>query len=761
MSVHNPFHRDFVVIGGSTKTTGGSLNLQKGAFALVNAMESSADGAKVLANVDGISKRLKALELRLGVADKGYGRSHSNKPLQSMPFSLENVVDLRVSAPETTEQIVDELIVGYNGIDDSTAFSFNAGDAYFRLTLELEGDPIAYRGANGGMTEHAREFVSVNVEIPSCDISDTCGGCDNCNEIVDPREIVLETIERLKRHELAGGQKVENFVEITPVIECDTPASLTEIPYDFYCLELCDAGTDSALSLVAAQYDAKVERTDRVGATSTYQMMLPRTDGAPADYSQTIASIIKGCDTCPAGFTATSGGVLYAIEMEDGGADQAALVQALPGAVAASATKEPGSAAGIGFYTVILDDKLTDAEVTAFLGTGDVESTASLSYVGELSEICENGTVTNTAWAQCGSCNVIEEEYQLTLPDDQCGNDRLAELNQAYTETVTLAESATDVFSTITLTGTSGTANINIAGVDYLVTFNTDLATTAVDFDTAHSATLAALGIEVRTDGDDVIIEGPSTVLTTDPTITNVSGDLAGTVVALAAAPLKGGCQTGYSIKVITNMVCDECDDIFKDYYTSEAPEDYDGVEWKKVAGDTLPSGNCKTGIRFKGKTFMLNGELALRDMVQFVETSTKVRVSAGYPNEVREGMGNRPKGTEAVTQISRWQPRTHLAGNLDADERQSVAYYLGQAYREDYLGRQLRGEITNMEDQLVQYVHYVLQVRHDNNTQGFGGRVGQDINYGIFVEVGRQGEIEAILNSIATNAGIPPVKAF
>jgi len=87
--------------------------------------------------------------------------------------------------------------------------------------------------------------------------------------------------------------------------------------------------------------------------------------------------------------------------------------------------------------------------------------------------------------------------------------------------------------TTITLTGTSGTANVTVAGgLTKLVTFNTDLATTASDFDTDHSAAYTAEGITVTTSGDDIIFTAASAGTPFDvPVITNATGDLAGTVV--------------------------------------------------------------------------------------------------------------------------------------------------------------------------------------------------------------------------------------
>lgn len=88
----------------------------------------------------------------------------------------------------------------------------------------------------------------------------------------------------------------------------------------------------------------------------------------------------------------------------------------------------------------------------------------------------------------------------------------------------------------VTLTGSSGTANIPINGTNYLATFNTDLTTTAADFVITHAATILA--------DEDIIVTSALTVLTftantagtvqTILTPINASGNLAGTVAAFS-----------------------------------------------------------------------------------------------------------------------------------------------------------------------------------------------------------------------------------
>jgi len=82
---------------------------------------------------------------------------------------------------------------------------------------------------------------------------------------------------------------------------------------------------------------------------------------------------------------------------------------------------------------------------------------------------------------------------------------------------------------TVTLTGTSGTANVAVNGVDYLATFNTNLTTTASDFVTAHGATLLALGFTITSNAAVITVSALTTVFPT-LTITNATGNLAGTL---------------------------------------------------------------------------------------------------------------------------------------------------------------------------------------------------------------------------------------
>lgn len=99
----------------------------------------------------------------------------------------------------------------------------------------------------------------------------------------------------------------------------------------------------------------------------------------------------------------------------------------------------------------------------------------------------------------------------------------------------------------LTLTGTSGTANIGIdtgSGiVNYLATFNTDLPTTAQDWIALHEATLKALGVNVLYNGGSTlnpVNNGNQTIrfcasqsACNSVQITTLTGDLNGTRINL------------------------------------------------------------------------------------------------------------------------------------------------------------------------------------------------------------------------------------
>lgn len=82
----------------------------------------------------------------------------------------------------------------------------------------------------------------------------------------------------------------------------------------------------------------------------------------------------------------------------------------------------------------------------------------------------------------------------------------------------------------LTLSGTSGSANINIDGTDYVINFATDLSTSASNFVSVLASTiLAAHDVRITSVGEVIKFGGDDDVLLNAITITNVTPDLSGT----------------------------------------------------------------------------------------------------------------------------------------------------------------------------------------------------------------------------------------
>lgn len=90
---------------------------------------------------------------------------------------------------------------------------------------------------------------------------------------------------------------------------------------------------------------------------------------------------------------------------------------------------------------------------------------------------------------------------------------------------------------TIALSGTSGTANVNINGTNYLVTFGTSLTVTADSFRTTHAANILAQQGVVVTDNDagSIVLKANVSGKLFTASITNATGDLAGAITQNAA----------------------------------------------------------------------------------------------------------------------------------------------------------------------------------------------------------------------------------
>jgi hypothetical protein len=144
--------------------------------------------------------------------------------------------------------------------------------------------------------------------------------------------------------------------------------------------------------------------------------------------------------------------------------------------------------------------------------------------------------------------NYIKDIYSGVISS---ANQKLDVGVSAYVNTVPVAQVAT-----VTLTGTSGTANISVMGVNYLATFATSLTVTAANFKSLHEAALLARGVVVTSSAATIIFtaQHKGNAISVNAPV-NASGDLAGSVAATTANVATGTLKTDAAYNIFTEMV--------------------------------------------------------------------------------------------------------------------------------------------------------------------------------------------------------------
>lgn len=121
---------------------------------------------------------------------------------------------------------------------------------------------------------------------------------------------------------------------------------------------------------------------------------------------------------------------------------------------------------------------------------------------------------------------------------------------------VTMSNGAVAQVTTVTLTGTSGTANITFKGKTYLATFDTNLTTTAANFVTAYEDELALRNCTVTSSTADVIFTSSIAGVSLGTiSIANVTTNLAGSVAATTANTAAQDLATDEALSTFQSMV--------------------------------------------------------------------------------------------------------------------------------------------------------------------------------------------------------------
>lgn len=725
---HRPISKHFFTLDGNVRTSGGGKNLAKGQFTIVRSDKAGVNGAVVVSDFAGLPKT-SVFEMRLGKHNIPVNRTAANgKPFCSQTFTLNDITGVRANFPKFTKQTVDDLIIGFDGITEATGISLDEGQTTV-LDITLSGDHIGFSTGDCSYTfkVHFGKEVGENDE-----------------------DVMKRVVKRIKEQTLPMGIPVTDLIDVKIVNSENLPLAGTS--YTFSTLTLTDDGTSNALAAVQAQYPAyKVQRTERNGLASVYTILHP-TSSSLSDYTTTVPTYLKDCENCASGYSLVSQGFVYSISIEDDGADLSTTIDNIPGFVSGTVVKK-GQNGGTGTYTAVTDDALTDAEIATYVGTAGAQSTAVFTLLGDVRDVCYDNTTTTTSWVAGTSCMASVENYKIQLKDDDCDGSRLAELQAAYPSLTIEAGTPTgNASQAITLTGSSGDASLIINGTTYTTAYDTSLTITAAAFVTDHAAAiLADTGAVVTSSGAVITVTDKATGF---PTITAVSGGLTETIAAInyLTTATTGGCQRVYSTQVVTNIVCDECSDIFLQGFTSTAPEPFDFVEWELVP--TATNDDAIMGIRLTGRVFKMTPTDVSRDEIPFYETSTGISVSGGYVEEVNNSFEPVFADIFNVKRLSRKQDRDNLGYHLLGHEAASNAYFDGEVrHPNNMYAKAVLGEESVLKfDQ--QYVQYAIEVSDNKFSQGVGRQSQMTMEYSIWAPFGSHQALEDYVNKLAVASG-------
>ncbi len=409
--------------------------------------------------------------------------------------------------------------------------------------------------------------------------------------------------------------------------------------------------------------------------------------------------------------------------------------------------------AGISKYVVLVPTATVLADYTATVVT---VTDADCDGVPETDSVD-----TDYTWVEGDTCTAIAKDFTIQLADDICGQDKLSALEAMYPDLNIVIDTPNQV-QTVNLSGTSGTANVTVDGVDYLATFAVDLSTTEGNFVTAHAAAiLAATGATVTYAGGLITFTAPSGTLPSI-VVANVSGDLAGTVSAVAGSgtPISGvACQTVYRTQVFTDIVCEECSPLLRDLFVAEAPFPFEMVYW--VEQTPAYSADALMGIYFEGLPNIMAGSEEYRDDIPFIYSSTRISVANIAPGAVNESFNMGTNGRFNVKLLEIAADPSGLGKDLfDLEERTRVYMTGAKRHAGNNYARLVLGE-ESMLKPLKQYVLYSIRLKTDRFAQSFSGEVRENFNFLIAAEVGFTTNVETLVNALATAAGLPTVSAY
>jgi len=186
---------------------------------------------------------------------------------------------------------------------------------------------------------------------------------------------------------------------------------------------------------------------------------------------------------------------------------------------------------------------------------------------------------------------------------------------------------------TVSVTGTSGTANVTFNGINYLATFDTDLTTTASNFVTLHAAALLLRGVIVTSNVADLIFTSsvpgqPFTAVA----IANVSGDLAGSRAATTANVSPSALASGAAKAQLKTMYTDSPAEL-RAYPNDRKVFLVDGYTYENYLTTLESTGSAGEFSVESGRSALINGQPVLKFRgIPVINMDWDVSLNADFP---------------------------------------------------------------------------------------------------------------------------------
>jgi len=193
-----------------------------------------------------------------------------------------------------------------------------------------------------------------------------------------------------------------------------------------WLLNVCDDGSSVALGAVQAQYPGfQITVVNRVESTSTYQLILASTLGAPAAYNNSGLPIIVQCPTCPSGYTLVESMWVTKINRQDAG--NAAALATLEANYGVSGSGQTAFRLIYQFGQSTYIVSTISPILAAASGTTDF-----VQSLGQTRNSCVLTTPQTIGWVTGSTYNAYNRTFNITLEDTVCGTSRLTELQNLY-----------------------------------------------------------------------------------------------------------------------------------------------------------------------------------------------------------------------------------------------------------------------------------------------------------------------------------------